>query len=71
MNNRSRRKAYHLKSSMSTCDVEPESRKLRCMVGKGDIKGSEISGTALKPRIKQTKVSGLTNSDEISFRWRI
>lgn len=41
------------------------------MFGKGDIKGSDISGTALKFRIKQTKVSGITNRDEISFRGRI
>ena len=41
------------------------------MVGKGDTKGSDISGTVLKIRIKQTKVSGITNRDEISFRWHI
>ena len=56
---------------MSKCDVELESRELRCMADKGQIKGSDISGTALRIRLKQTKVSGITNRDGPSFRWRI
>ena len=56
---------------MSKCDVELESRKLRCVVDKGYNKGSDIPGTALKIRLKQTKVSGITNRDGPSFRWRI